>query len=133
MAAQAYLSLTWSQTPKTGFLVTRLLSVLLSYPLKSFHTPDSFAGTTWLQEIVYLIHSDFDMAQAQKVMIDDRFPYLEFMYPGAKEVASYPSPRLIKSHLPYSLLPSDIHEKKPKVLNNFIIWRRVWECNNVMY
>ena len=48
-------------------------------------------------------------------MIDDRFPYLEFMYPGAKEVASYPSPRLIKSHLPYTLLPSDIHEKKPKV------------------
>ena len=94
---------------------------------------EEFSGTTWLQEIVFLIHSDFDMAQAQRVMIDDRFPYLEFMYPGAKEVASYPSPRFIKSHLPYSLLPSDIHEKKPKVLNNFIIWHRVWGCNNVMY
>ena len=27
MAAQAGLGLTWSQTPKTGFLVTRLISL----------------------------------------------------------------------------------------------------------
>ena len=74
-----------------------------------------FPGTTWLQEIVYLIHSDFDMNGAQKRLIDDRFPYFEFMYPGAKAVASLPSPRLIKSHLPLNLLPSDIQEKKPKV------------------
>ena len=73
------------------------------------------AGTTWLQEIVYLIHSDLDISGAQNRLLDDRFPYLEFMYPGTKVVATNPSPRLIKSHLPVKLLPSGINEKKPKV------------------
>lgn len=74
------------------------------------------SGTTWLQEIVYLIHSDLDISDAQKRVIDDRFPYFEFTYPGTEAIADLPSPRLIKSHLPLNLLPSDINVKKPKII-----------------
>ena len=64
---------------------------------------------------MYLINTDLDFNGAQSRLLDDRFPYFEFMYPGLKAVYTMPSPRLIKSHLPLRLLPSDIHEKKPKV------------------
>lgn len=73
------------------------------------------SGTTWLQEIVYLIHSDFDMATAKNKHLDNRWSYLEFVFPGVKDMAKMPPPRLIKSHLPYTLLPPSVHEKKPKV------------------
>ncbi|KAK7106894.1 hypothetical protein V1264_014920 [Littorina saxatilis] len=74
------------------------------------------AGTTWLQEIVYLICNDFDYEKAQATTIEDRFPFLEFPYPGVKVVAQSPPPRFIKTHLPFSLLPKQLDEKKPKVI-----------------
>lgn len=47
--------------------------------------------------------------------IEDRFPYLEFLYPGLSSIENMTGQRFIKTHLPYSLLPEDILEKKPKV------------------
>jgi len=78
-------------------------------------------GTTWLQEIVQLIHSDCNFQYVKGYKLDDRFPYLEFSYPGVKEVAMTRGPRLIKSHLPYCLLPKSVHNNKPKVGRRFYI------------
>ncbi|BFZ24860.1 hypothetical protein BsWGS_27898 [Bradybaena similaris] len=74
------------------------------------------AGTTWLQEIVYLIVNNGNFEAASQTNIDERFPYFEFIVPGMKAISQMPSPRLIKSHLPLSLLPNQITQKKPKVI-----------------
>lgn len=74
------------------------------------------AGTTWLQEIVYLISTDLDFEKARATKLDQRFPFLEFPFPGHKEIAKMDSPRFIKTHVPFSLLPRQIEEKKPKVI-----------------
>lgn len=37
---------------------------------------------------------------------------------SVKYVDEMPSPRFIKTHLPWDLLPKQIHEKKPKVYLN---------------
>lgn len=74
------------------------------------------SGTTWLQEIVYLIQNKVDTLYAQSKFLDTRFPYLEFMIPGIEEVEKMSPPRLIKSHLPYSMLPKSVHEKNPKII-----------------
>ncbi|XP_023227898.1 estrogen sulfotransferase-like [Centruroides sculpturatus] len=72
-------------------------------------------GTTWLQELVYVIYNNVDLNKAATSSLEDRFPYLEFIYPGISAVSKMSSPRFIKSHLPFSLLPQDIKEKSPKI------------------
>lgn len=74
------------------------------------------AGTTWVQEIVYLISSDLDFTKANTINIDERCPYFEFIVPGKKAISVLPSPRLIKTHLPFSLLPREFKEKRPKII-----------------
>ncbi|RUS70421.1 hypothetical protein EGW08_021820 [Elysia chlorotica] len=74
------------------------------------------SGTTWVQEIVYLLMNDLDTEKASRTNISLRFPYFEFMEPGLKTIAEMPSPRLIKSHLPLSILPNQIKSKKPKMI-----------------
>ena len=44
----------------------------------------------------------------KSVKVEDRFPFLEYVYPGIKEIAKIPPPRLLKTHLPYHLLPPSI-------------------------
>ena len=44
-----------------------------------------------------------------------RFPYLEYVYPGVKEISKKMGGRLIKSHLPLSLLPEGVMDRKAKV------------------
>ena len=95
-----------------GGLVCKAVSCYTIYVYK-MHV---LSGTTWLQEIVYLISTDYDYDKARATIVVDRFPYLEFPYPGLRVVAEKPSPRFIKSHLPFSLLPKQLEEKKPKVI-----------------
>ena len=57
-------------------------------------------------------------AKAKEKTIDERFPYLEFVYPGVKEIQKMPSPRLIKTHLPYSMLPVELQSGKGRVSLN---------------
>uniref|UniRef100_T1II81 Sulfotransferase domain-containing protein n=1 Tax=Strigamia maritima TaxID=126957 RepID=T1II81_STRMM len=82
-------------------------------------------GTTWLQEIVYLIMNDVDCEKAKSTTRDRVFPYLEmnmmelppeFQLNEVDSVENLPSPRLIKSHLPYCLLPPEAVAKKSKFL-----------------
>ncbi|XP_012275135.1 sulfotransferase 1C4 isoform X2 [Orussus abietinus] len=98
---------------------------VLSYPR---------SGTTWTQEMVWLLSNDMDFETAKTIQLNTRFPFLEFSMfvhdelmkeflemnngdpikqkfcrdmakPGYEEVARLPSPRFIKSHFPFSLLP----------------------------
>ncbi|XP_049875152.1 sulfotransferase 1A3-like isoform X2 [Pectinophora gossypiella] len=84
------------------------------------------SGTTWTQELVWLIAIDMDFEKAKSIPLTTRYPFLEdFMFrpwdavkdpdekkrlesamrPAPEVLASTPSPRFIKSHLPMSLLP----------------------------
>jgi len=47
--------------------------------------------------------------------MEQRFPYIEYEYPGLSEIRKLRSPRLIKSHLPYSCLPADVEAGYGKV------------------
>ncbi|XP_059166322.1 sulfotransferase 1E1-like isoform X2 [Physella acuta] len=74
------------------------------------------SGTTWLQEIVYLVHNGVDTEKAASGNIEERFPFFEWIYPGIKTLNNMASPRLLKTHLPLSMLPNDVKKKKPKIL-----------------
>ncbi|KAI5632729.1 sulfotransferase domain-containing protein [Phthorimaea operculella] len=92
------------------------------------------SGTTWTQEIVWMIANDLDYAKSYAVPLLQRFPFVEIpmlLHPllierlrekhresemklkiidalGSSEVdrlAEMPSPRFVKTHLPMSLLP----------------------------
>lgn len=74
------------------------------------------AGTTWVQEIVYLIQNNLDFKAAGAKNLEQRFPFLEYFYPGVSAIENSSSPRLIKTHLPYSLLPESVHLELPKII-----------------
>lgn len=77
------------------------------------------SGTTWMQEIVWQIFNDGKISEER---VERRYPFLEksqlFDRPGDDSdkkkisVNSRPSPRLIKSHLPYHVIPMSKDESK---------------------
>ncbi|XP_060810784.1 sulfotransferase 1C4-like [Amyelois transitella] len=97
------------------------------------------SGTTWTQELVWLIGNNFDYETAAKIFLKERFPFIElpmmlsdpkvvqwardqvkgdsavneavmkmFSVPMMEVVAKLPSPRFIKTHLPFSMLPPSL-------------------------
>ncbi|KAK8371784.1 hypothetical protein O3P69_016241 [Scylla paramamosain] len=97
------------------------------------------SGTTWTQEIVWTMKNGLDFETASKVSLNIRSPFLEFdslhpLHIDLREdlVTSFlsrhpnedprfggvclqlaelaPTPRTIKTHLPFSLLPADLLE-----------------------
>ena len=75
-----------------------------------------------MQEMVFLIETGVDVKAAAKANIEQRFPYLEFIYPGVAEVAKQTSPRMIKTHLPWAMMPEQVKAGKAKVcLSNFFM------------
>lgn len=74
------------------------------------------SGTTWVQEIVYLIQTNLDLDLEAVKNIEQRFAFLENAYPGLKTMEEMRSPRLIKSHLPFHLLPEQMETVRPKVI-----------------
>ncbi|XP_049795435.1 luciferin sulfotransferase-like [Schistocerca nitens] len=85
------------------------------------------SGTTWTQELVWLLMNDLDFETAKEMCITKRFPYLEHvsLVPAAarqgapdtiRRAADQPPPRLIKSHLPPALLPRQLWTVKPKII-----------------
>ena len=80
------------------------------------------SGTTWLQEVVYRLYmleaSKNDrgeltqLVERSKDPMDSRFPYLEFPYPGLEDINCREGVRLIKTHLPVHLLPSEVWKGK---------------------
>ena len=88
-------------------------------------------GTTWTQELVWLLQNDCNFEQAKTISLDKRFPFMEFpvlldfnkeLLPPflqgdiLKTVEDMPSPRFMKSHLRLCLLPDDLIEKSKVVI-----------------
>ena len=73
------------------------------------------SGTTWLQEIVYLVKTGLDFEGAGKQVLESRFPYLEYPYPGLSTIKKIQGPKMIKTHLPLTLLPKPALENGVKV------------------
>ncbi|XP_055621717.1 luciferin sulfotransferase-like [Toxorhynchites rutilus septentrionalis] len=80
-------------------------------------------GTTWTQEMVWLLNNNLNFERAKKISLEERFPFLELT--GALtliggdsvgHVRSQPRPRHIKSHLPAMLLPDQVWTVKPKIV-----------------
>ncbi|XP_037715306.1 sulfotransferase 1E1-like [Drosophila subpulchrella] len=83
-------------------------------------------GTTWMQELSWLLLNNFDFAGALAKDQELRSPYLEFGFSLLDDVQKsfgpveeLKSPRLIKSHLPLALLPSKLWEGQHKVIYVF--------------
>ena len=75
------------------------------------------SGTTWLQEIVYLIVNNCDFQKAQERTLDERTPFITFSSSSSDIncIHELESPRIFKTHLPYDFLPDGI-ENKSKVV-----------------
>ncbi|KAF5300812.1 hypothetical protein FQA39_LY19120 [Lamprigera yunnana] len=86
-------------------------------------------GTTWAQEMIWLIVNDLNYETAQENILK-RFPSIEYGAHYENETGLYdidymtylnemPSPRCIRSHLHWSLLPEQIKNgiKKPKIIS----------------
>ena len=82
------------------------------------------SGTTWTQEMVWCIQNNLDFQQAKATILDKRVPYFEITAvtptmpePNSiKEVNDMPSPRIIKTHLTFEMLPAQCMEKKVKCI-----------------
>ncbi|XP_039253512.2 sulfotransferase 1B1-like isoform X2 [Styela clava] len=73
------------------------------------------AGTTWVQEITWLICNNADTETAKTSPLTARSPFIETIdigteNKGLQSIESWPinSRRIIKTHLPYELLPQEI-------------------------
>ena len=103
------------------------------------------SGTTWTQELVWLIDNDLDYAKASKVQLNERFPFYDFhifmhdetkkmflaensgnevnlkaiedaSVPAYEFMATWESPRYFKTHFPFSLMPPSIFENQSKIV-----------------
>ncbi|XP_054848483.1 sulfotransferase 1B1-like isoform X2 [Eublepharis macularius] len=103
--------------------------VQLWAPIENFEArPDDLiiatypkAGTTWMQEIVDLILVGGDVEKARRAPMPDRIPFLEICSvppcpSGVDQLVNSPSPRVMKTHLPFQLLPKSFLEKDCKII-----------------
>ncbi|XP_047021918.1 sulfotransferase 1C4-like isoform X1 [Helicoverpa zea] len=106
-------------------------------PTDVFVTSYPRSGTTWTQELVWMVANDLDYEKSSSIPLTERYPFLEFSIcvhpenkkkfieensdskdklellemvcqPGTEQLANTPSPRFIKSHMPLSLLPPSL-------------------------
>jgi len=87
-------------------------------------------GTTWTQELVWLLQSDCNFEGAKATPLDTRFPFLDFpvltdyfkaelpsfLHRYLEAVEERESPRMLKSHFRLCLLPDDLLEKSKVVI-----------------
>ncbi len=78
-------------------------------------------GTTWTQELVWCLQNNVDLETAKSVQLFQRTPFLDFQFMGAmnkiyetnygsvlEKAEKMESPRVLKTHLPFCLLPVDL-------------------------
>lgn len=81
-------------------------------------------GTTWTEEMVWLIANNCDFKKAKEIELGERFIMVElgaFTDSGIlgdtiSQVENLPSPRFIKSHLLPDTLPTQLFTVKPKII-----------------
>lgn len=81
------------------------------------------SGTTWTEEMVWLINHELDYNTARSLKLNERSTYLEYgaiadRFPinTINIAANSKRPRQIKSHLPLSLLPRQLWTVKPRII-----------------
>ncbi|XP_013931685.1 PREDICTED: sulfotransferase family cytosolic 1B member 1-like isoform X2 [Thamnophis sirtalis] len=79
------------------------------------------AGTTWMQEIVDLVLNKGDLEKAHRAPTYVWIPFLEICSPppmpsGVDKLVNAPSPRVIKTHLPFQLVPKSFWENNCKII-----------------
>ncbi|XP_055598045.1 luciferin sulfotransferase-like [Uranotaenia lowii] len=82
------------------------------------------SGTTWCQEMIWLICNDLNYTEAANVKLVKRFPFLELSgirplpqdFNPFEDAQNLARPRFIKTHLPVSMLPDQIWTIKPKLV-----------------
>ena len=86
------------------------------------------SGTTWTQELVWLLQNDCNFEKAKSAPLEQRFPFFEiaWMAESLKDqmpqvltgdiYQMMPSPRMLKSHLHFCLLPDDLFDKSKVVM-----------------
>lgn len=85
-------------------------------------------GTTWTQEMVWLLGHNCDTDAARGSALHLRFPFLDYAFLSDQEGEAFVNtveiieglprdqPRYIKSHLPLELLPEDLLRVNPKII-----------------
>ena len=88
-------------------------------------------GTTWTQELVWLVQNDADLEKAKSMLLDQRVPFLEFpmltdflkherppslQRDSLQGIAIMTSPRIIKTHLHLCLLHDELLDKSKVIV-----------------
>ncbi|XP_031348356.1 sulfotransferase family cytosolic 1B member 1-like [Photinus pyralis] len=116
--------------PFNNLMISEYESVYEEIKQFPIHDDDIFvvgypkSGTRWTEEMVWLICNDFNYGKAKEVDLINRFPTLEtdgvsfYNINVGKILSEMERPRLIKTHLHWSLFPNEItsNAKKPKFI-----------------
>lgn len=73
-------------------------------------------GTTWTQEMVWLLMNNMDFERAKSIDLEVRSPFLEYSLKNIEACDTLSRPRVLKTHELMQLLPMELWTKNPRIL-----------------